>query len=84
MQNNAENQYKHIYSLYIGNMCELAFPMTCDFIHMWLNRERSIAMSFALLGQIKHLWIVFSFMNMEYLQCAQVGSYLDNFAYISR
>ena len=28
MQNNVETQHKHIYSLYIGSLCNVAFPMT--------------------------------------------------------
>ena len=27
MQNNVETQHKHIYSLYIGSLCNIAFPM---------------------------------------------------------
>ena len=46
-------------------------------------RERSIVLSFATLGAYTSI-IVFSFKNMEHLQCAQVESYLDIFAYISQ
>ena len=28
MQNNVETQHKHMYSLYIGSWCNVAFPMT--------------------------------------------------------
>ena len=28
MQNNVETQHKHMYSLYIGILCNVAFPMT--------------------------------------------------------
>ena len=34
MQNNVETQHKHMYSLYIGILCNVVFPMTrftCDF-----------------------------------------------------
>ena len=27
MQNNVETQHKHMYSLYIGSLCNVAFPM---------------------------------------------------------
>ena len=27
MQNNVETQHKHMYLLYIGNLCNVAFPM---------------------------------------------------------
>ena len=27
MQNNVETQHKHMYSLYIGSLCNIAFPM---------------------------------------------------------
>ena len=27
IQNNVETQHKHMYSLYIGSLCNLAFPM---------------------------------------------------------
>ena len=27
MQNNVETQYNHMYSLYIGSLCNVAFPM---------------------------------------------------------
>ena len=27
MQNNVETQHKHMYSLYIGSWCNVAFPM---------------------------------------------------------
>ena len=27
MQNNEETQHKHMYSLYIGSLCNVAFPM---------------------------------------------------------
>ena len=27
MQNNVETQHKHFYSLYIGSLCNVAFPM---------------------------------------------------------
>ena len=33
MQNNVETQHKYIYSLYIGSLCNVAFPMarfTCN------------------------------------------------------
>ena len=46
-------------------------------------REISIVLSFAILGAYTSI-IVFSFKNMEHLQCAQVESYLDIFAYISQ
>ena len=29
MQNNVESQHKHIYSLYISSLCNVAFPMAC-------------------------------------------------------
>ena len=29
MQNNVETQHKHMYSLYIGSLCHVAFPMAC-------------------------------------------------------
>ena len=34
MQNNVETQHKHMYSLYNGSLCNVAFPMArffCDF-----------------------------------------------------
>ena len=27
MQNNVETQHKHVYSLYIGSLCNVAFPV---------------------------------------------------------
>ena len=67
MQNNVETQHKHMYSLYIGSLCNVAFPMarfTCIVtsqvfwkIWMWC----SIALSSAFYRGRKHLWIVFSF-----------------------
>ena len=33
MQNNVQTQHKHMYSLYIGSLCNVAFPMarlTCN------------------------------------------------------
>ena len=29
MQNNVETQHKHMYSLYIDSLCNIAFPMAC-------------------------------------------------------
>ena len=29
MQNNMETQHKHMYLLYIGSLCNIAFPMAC-------------------------------------------------------
>ena len=29
MQNNVETQHKHMYSLYIGSLCNITFPMSC-------------------------------------------------------
>ena len=56
-----------MYSLYIGSMCNVAFPMarfTCIvtsqvFVEIWMRW--SIALSSAFYTGKKHLWIVFSF-----------------------
>ena len=71
MQNNVETQHKHMYSLYNGSLCNVAFPMarfTCIMtsqvfveILMWW----SIALSSAFYRGRKHLWIVFSFKVTE-------------------
>ena len=70
MQNNVETQHNRMYSLYIGSLCNVAFPMarfTCIvtsqvFVEIWMRW--SIALSAAFYTGRKHLWIVFSFKNM--------------------
>ena len=45
MQNNVETQHKHMYSLYIGSLCNVTFPMarfTCIvtsqvFVEIWMR-----------------------------------------------
>ena len=60
-----------MYSLYIGSLCNVAFPMarfTCIvtsqvFVEIWMRW--SIALSSAFYTDRKHLWIVFSFKNCD-------------------
>ena len=67
IQNNVETQHKHMYSLCIGSLCNVAFPIarfTCIvtslvFVEIWMRW--SIALIFAFHRDRKHLWIVFSF-----------------------
>ena len=67
MQNNVETQHNRMYSLYIGSLCNVAFPLarfTCIMtsqvlVEIWMRW--SIALSSAFYTGIKHLWIVFSF-----------------------
>ena len=67
MQNNVEIQHNRMYSLYIGSLCNVAFPkarFTCIvtsqmFVEIWMRW--SIALSSAFYTGRKHLWIVFSF-----------------------
>ena len=54
MQNNVETWHNRMYSLYIGSLCNVAFPM-----EIWMRW--SIALSSAFYTGRKHLWIVFSF-----------------------
>ena len=72
MQNNVEIQHKHMYSLYIGSLCNAVFPIapfTCIvtsrvFVEIWMRW--SIALSFAFYRGRKHLWVVFSFNCPQY------------------
>ena len=67
MKNNVETQHNRMYSLYIGSLCNVAFPMarfTCIvtsqvFVEIWMRW--SITLSSAFYTGRKHLWIVFSF-----------------------
>ena len=69
MQNIVETQHNRMYSLYIGSLCNVTFPMarfTCIvtsqvFVEIWMRW--SIALSSAFYTGKKHLWIVFSFKN---------------------
>ena len=71
MQNNVEAQHKHMYSFYIGSLCNVAFLMACFtcivtsqvFMEFWMGW--SIALSSAFYRGKKHLWIVFSFNELE-------------------
>ena len=70
MQNNVETQHNRMYSLYIGSLCNVAFPLarfTCNVtsqvsVEIWM--QWSIALSAAFYTGRKHLWIVFSFNNI--------------------
>ena len=59
MQNNVETQRKHMDSLYIGSLSNLAFPMACfTCIVTSVNRENPMKHSielYVLYGQGKHL-----------------------------
>ena len=67
MQNNVETQHKHMYSLYIGSLCNVAFPVarfTCIvtsqvFVKIWMRW--SIVLNSAFYRGRKYLWIVFSY-----------------------
>ena len=67
MQNNVATQPNRMYKLYIGSLCNVAFPLarfTCImtsqvFVEIWMRW--SIALSSAFYTGRKHLWIVFSF-----------------------
>ena len=67
IQHNVETQHNRMYSLYIGSLCNVAFPIarfTCIvtsqvFMEIWMRW--SIALSSAFYTGRKHLWIVFSF-----------------------
>ena len=71
IQNNVETQHNRMYSLYIGSLCNVAFPMarfTCIvtsqvFVEIWMRW--SIALSSAFYTGRKHLWIVFSFKKAQ-------------------
>ena len=77
MQNNVETQHKHMYSLYIGSLCNVAFPMahfTCVltsqvFVEIWM--QWSIALRSAFYRGRKHLWIVFSHKLASIFNCLQ-------------
>ena len=72
MQENVHTQHKHMYSLYIGSLCNVAFPMarftymatSRVFVEIWLRW--SIALSFAFYRGRKHLWVVFTFNCPQY------------------
>ena len=82
-QNNAETQHNRMYSLYIGSLCIVAFPMarfTCIvtsqvFVKIWMRW--SIARSSAFYTGRKHLWIVFSF---NWPWCSSVVQHLSSYA----
>ena len=67
IQHNVETQHNRMYSLYIGSLCNVAFPIarfTCIvtaqvFVEIWMRW--SISLSSAFYTGRKHLWIVFSF-----------------------
>ena len=54
MQNNVETQHKHIYSLNIGSLCNIAFPMarfTCIvtlqvFLKIWMQWSIALGSGF--------------------------------------
>ena len=67
MQNNVEIQHNRMYSLYIGSLCNVAFPMACFtcimtsqvFVEIWMRWSKALSSAFYT-GRT-HLWIVFSF-----------------------
>ena len=73
MQNNVGTQHNRMYSLYIGSLCNVAFPMahfTCIvtsqvFVEIWMRW--SIALSSAFYTGRKHLWRVFSFKEINFI-----------------
>ena len=46
MQNNVETQHKHMHSLYIGSLCNVAFSMACFTCSFTGVRETLNAMEF--------------------------------------
>ena len=67
VQNNVKTQHNRMYSLYIGSLCNVAFPKACftsivtSQVFMEICMRWNIALSSAFYAGRTHLWIVFSF-----------------------
>ena len=89
---NVQTQHKHMYSLYIGSLCNVAFYMarfTCIvtsqvFLEIWMRW--SIALSSAFYRGKKNLWIpvVFSFKPQSLVALHDHASPLHTACYLDR